>query len=79
MNNMVDLLAKITPIEEKILDLTAEKQILFDQLTTLRLTMVNECIHPYTHLVHADGYVLCKFCDTKIAITTHEDDGHDTN
>ena len=69
MDNMVKLFAKITPIEEKILELMSEKQPLFDEIQQLRQTMVTECVHPYEYLVVKDTHVLCKFCNRKITLT----------
>jgi hypothetical protein len=68
MNNMVSLLADITPIEDQILQLLAKKQVIYDQVSELRAIMVKECVHPYTHLVHEQDYVLCKFCERKIVV-----------
>lgn len=69
MDNMVKLMALLRPIEEKIILLQNEKIPLFDEIQKLRLTMVNECIHPYGHLEVFDDHVLCKFCNKKINIT----------
>ena len=67
MDNMVSLLAKLRPIEEKIIDLQAEKMPIFDEVQQLRELMVTECIHPYQHLVLVEpGVVECKFCNRKI-------------
>ena len=68
MDNMVKLLAKLRPIEEKILDLQAQKMPIFDDVQILRETMVKECVHPYQHLVLKDDHVLCKFCNKRIRI-----------
>lgn len=69
MDNMVKLLATLRPIEEKIIDLMAEKQPIFDKIAELRLDMVHDCVHPFTHLVlkqNDDGeYIECKFCQRK--------------
>lgn len=63
MDNMVSLLAKLKPIEEKIIDLMAEKTPIIDEITTLRKEMVRDCIHPFTHLVHkGENVAECKFC-----------------
>ena len=68
MNNMVSLLATLRPIEEKILELIAEKQPILDQVAELRMTMVNECIHPYEYLLHEGDHVKCKFCDKNVSL-----------
>jgi len=69
MDNMVSLLAKLRPIEEKIIDLQGEKMPIFDEVQQLREVMVTECIHPYQHLVLLDdGVVECKFCNRKITV-----------
>lgn len=63
MDNMVTLLAKLRPIEDKIIDLMAEKTPIMDEISELRLTMVKECVHPFTHLLDkGDGTAECKFC-----------------
>jgi len=67
MDNMVALLAKLRPIEDQIIELQNQKMPIFDEVQQLREVMVNECVHPYQHLVeHEDGSVLCKFCNRKI-------------
>lgn len=70
LKNMEKLLEELHPIEEKILTIIAdEKQPLLDKIAELRLIMVKECIHPYEHLVKKeDGYVECKFCNTKLKV-----------
>lgn len=70
MDNMVRLLARLRPIEEKILDLLAEKGPILDEVQSLRKEMVKECVHPYTHLTFNDhdGTIVCKFCERKFAI-----------
>jgi len=72
MDNMVKLMALLRPIEEKIILLQNEKIPLFDSIQELRLTMVNECVHPYSHLEVQDDHVLCKFCNRKINVNTEE-------
>lgn len=66
MDNMVSLMATIRPIEEKIIELQAEKFPIFDEIQSLRNIMVNECIHPGEYLVVEDDHVVCKFCNKKI-------------
>ena len=72
MDNMVSLLAKLKPIEEKILDLMSEKSPLVDEIAELRKDMVRDCVHPYTHLVHkGDSVAECKFCGKTFNVKTH--------
>lgn len=68
MNNMVSLLSQLTPIEEAILELTAKKNPILDQIAALRTVMVEECVHPYTHLVHKVTHAECKFCNKRISL-----------
>ena len=68
MNNMVSLLAKLRPLEDKILELIEQKQPILDDVAELRGVMVNECIHPYEYLLHEGDHVKCKFCDKSISI-----------
>ena len=63
MDNMVSLLASLKPIEDKILDLMAQKQPIIDEIDALRKLMVHECVHPQHVLTHKDGIVYCKFCN----------------
>lgn len=66
MDNMVSLLAKLKPVEEKILDLMAEKAVIVDEIAELRRIMVRDCVHPYQMLVYqSDATTLCKFCNKK--------------
>ena len=68
MDNMVKLVAQLTPIQEQILELEASKTPILDQIAELRTVMVNECIHPYKDLVFKDNHVYCKFCNKKIVV-----------
>jgi hypothetical protein len=68
MDNMVKLLAKLKPIEERIVDLMASKAPIIDEVQALRREMVRECVHPYTHLTSTDEVIVCKFCERKFAI-----------
>ena len=68
MDNMVKLLATLRPIEEQLLHLQSQKVPIMDDISDLRATMVNECVHPFEFLVNKDDHVLCKFCDKKISI-----------
>ncbi len=67
LSNMQAVITKLEPIEQKILNiLLNEKQPLLDDVAKIRKVMVQECIHPYEHLVQKDGFVVCKFCNRKI-------------
>ncbi len=69
MDNMVKLLALLRPIEAEILEIIREKKLpIMDQVSELRSTMVNECVHPFEQLVFVDDCVKCKFCETRIGI-----------
>lgn len=67
MDGMVRLLAKLRPLEDRLLDILAEKQPILDDIAELRAEMVRECIHPYDHLVIKEGHAYCKFCGKKIS------------
>jgi uncharacterized glyoxalase superfamily metalloenzyme YdcJ len=68
MDNMVRLIAEITPIEEQISDLLAQKMPIMDKIQVLRNEMVSECVHPHTHLIHKGTHIECKFCLAKLAL-----------
>lgn len=68
MDNMVTLLAKLQPIENQIADLLALKMPIIDGVQALRTLMVNECVHPQTHLVEHDDHIVCKFCNRKFNV-----------
>ena len=68
MNNMVKLMSKLTPIENKILELQAQKEPLLDQVAELRGTMIHECIHPFEYLVYKEDHILCKFCERRLSL-----------
>ena len=68
MDNMVSLLAKLRPLEEKIVELIAQKMPIFDEVQELRNIMVKECVHPYEYLSVHEDHVECKFCGKKIRI-----------
>ena len=62
MDNMVSLIAKLKPIEDKILDLMAGKLPIIDEISALRKEMVRDCVHPYTNLLQKGDVIECKFC-----------------
>lgn len=59
---------KISPIEDKILELIMEKQTHIDVVTELRDILIKECVHPREFLVNNDDHVLCKFCNRKLNV-----------
>ena len=65
---MDDLLEKIRPYEEQILEVILKKQEIMDDIEKVRQTMVKECVHPADYLVHKGNHILCKFCKNKIVI-----------
>lgn len=69
LGKMEALLAKLQPIESKILAIISEeKQPVMDEVADLRAIMVKECVHPYDYLIKKDGYVECKFCNKKLKV-----------
>ena len=68
MNNMEDMLKQLRPLEDKVLQLNAEMQPIYDAMAILRSVMVLECIHPKNHLVIKDECVECKFCGKRLKI-----------
>lgn len=69
LDNLVALMAELTPVEEEIMALVVKKKIpLMDQVQELRGLMVNECIHPADYLEPKEDHVECKFCQTKIRV-----------
>jgi hypothetical protein len=74
MDNMVKLIAQLTPIEERIFQIMlAEKQPIMDQINDLRSSMIQECVHPFDHLILKEDHVVCKFCNRKIGIPSVND------
>jgi len=72
MDNMVKLITKLQPVEEKILKIIHEEKIpIQDEIQNLRAIMVNECIHPFEYLVSKDGIVYCKFCEKKMSVISN--------
>ena len=68
MDNMVKLLAQLTPLADQILELEAQKLPILDEIQKLRLVMVNECIHPYDHLTFFEDHITCKFCNKRLSV-----------
>jgi hypothetical protein len=67
-DNMVKLIATLSPIEKKIMELTEQKFPIMDDINDLRLIMVKECVHPFDHLTYFENHIRCKFCDRKISV-----------
>ena len=65
---MEALVGKLTPMENKIIELRAKMQPIYDDVSVLRKDMVDECIHPFDLLIHKGTYVDCKFCGKKLAV-----------
>ena len=68
MASMEKHLALLSPIEDQILELQAQKESIFDDIQVIRATMVNECIHPYDYLIYKEDHVVCKFCNKQVSI-----------
>jgi len=66
--NMQKLVAQLRPLEDKIMELRAKMEPIYDEVALLRETMVDECVHPYDMLVYneSDGTITCKFCEKRI-------------
>ena len=67
LDNMIQLVASVRPLEDQISDLIVKKQPIMDDIQKLRADMVSDCVHPYTHLTHHTDsvmgeYIECKFC-----------------
>lgn len=63
--NMDGLVKQLRPMEDKILEIRAKMQPLYDDIQELRLRMVDECVHPYDMLVYntENNSITCKFCE----------------
>jgi hypothetical protein len=68
MDNMQTLIEKINPLEDQITELIAQKQPIMDGIQSLRQEMVNNCVHPFDHLIVKDDHVVCKFCFKKFVV-----------
>jgi hypothetical protein len=77
LKKIQELVKSLEPIEQKIMDITLnEKYPIMDEIQTLRLTMIKECVHPKETLIYfrePDGeeYIQCKFCNTRLAVKTN--------
>lgn len=65
---MQELIAKLSVVEDKILEIIKEEKLpLMDQVTELRKKMLKGCIHPKEYLIVSDdGVVTCKFCNSRL-------------
>lgn len=73
LDSMVKLLAKLTNVEDKILELiSTTKTPIMDEIDELRELMVQECIHPYEHLAFGENYVDCKFCYRRFSVVNNQ-------
>ena len=66
---MAKLLEQLQPIEEKMLEIVAQRQPLVDEIEELRTVMTQECIHPIEHLVEHGNHIECKFCMRRLVVT----------
>lgn len=66
--NMEKLVKQLRPLEDKIMEIRAKMQPIYDEITELRQLMVEECIHPFDMLIYdeATQTVTCKFCEKKL-------------
>lgn len=68
IKKMKGLIDELAVFEERILNITLEKQPVLDEIAELRNEMVKECIHPKDHVYHAGTFLVCKFCNKNISI-----------
>ena len=61
-NNMDLLVKQLRPLEDKIMEIRAKMNPIYDDISTLRKDMVDDCIHPFDMLIHKGDHVDCKFC-----------------
>jgi hypothetical protein len=66
--NMEKLVKQLRPLEDKIMEIRATMQPIYDEILGLREVMVEECIHPFDMLVHneAADTITCKFCEKTV-------------
>lgn len=67
-SNMEKLVKQLRPLEDKIMEIRAKMQPIYDEIAELRQTMVDECVHPFDMLVYDETThtVICKFCEKKL-------------
>ena len=66
LKTMID--ETISPIEDKILELTMQKQLLMDGIVELRDVLIAECVHPRDCLVTKEDHIVCRFCEKKLQV-----------
>ena len=63
-SNMDKLVSQLRPLEDKILEIRAKMEPIYDEIAELRTLMVDECIHPFDMLVfNTENTITCKFCN----------------
>lgn len=65
--NLTKLLETIRPIEAQITELMAKKAPLMDEMEKIRLSMINDCIHPFDLLSYEGTHATCKFCNKRLS------------
>jgi hypothetical protein len=66
---LVNIIAEtITPLEERILELTMEKMTAMDAVVEMRDTLRKECVHPREFLVSTEDCVKCRFCERDLKL-----------
>lgn len=60
-----ELVERIRPIEDEILELILKKQPIMDEIEEVRKKMLKECVHTADNLVHKGDHILCKFCNRR--------------
>lgn len=74
MDNMVKLIAKLRPVEQKILKIIQEEKTpIMDEIDEVRKMMIKECVHPFEYLVQDTDekgreVIRCKFCEKRIGL-----------
>jgi hypothetical protein len=62
--NMDKLIKQLSPLEDKIMEIRAKMEPIYDEIAELRTLMVEECIHPFDMLLYNDDQTIrCKFCE----------------
>ena len=77
MDNMIKFIARLRPLEERILEIEEQKLPIIDDIQALRQLMIKECIHPYDHLTYFENHARCKFCDRRISVPKEFTDGEE--
>lgn len=58
----------VTPIEDKILELTMQKMQIMDDMEEDRQELIRSCIHPKEFLFFKDDHVICRFCQARLKV-----------